>query len=433
MRQKLSLLCTVLHGPELLLLDEPAVGLDPVSRDDIWTVLDEQRDRGVGILLSTAYLDEAERCDTVAMLRDGQLAYVGPPQDLAQRMAGRVFHIPVGEGHARPAMRKVAHCPAVADAIPLGTAIRLSLRADASPEQGQALAADLRSMLKPTPPNLEDGFLDLAGPAETAVPRFLQDYRTFARAPDGPAIVADGLTRYYGAFAAAQNVRFDVAHGEVFGLLGPNGAGKSTVFKMLCGLVRPSGGVGRVAGHDLRAAGRQVRQAFGYMAQRFSLYGDLSVRQNLDYFAGCYALHGVAAEAAIARMIDAYHLQPHVDRDAGSLPLGFRQRLALACAVIHQPGILFLDEPTSGVDPILRREFWSHIDALVDRGVAVLVTTHFMDEAERCDRLTIIHRGRQIATGTPAALKTAAGVPDGTMEAMFTRLLKRSDTQKVAA
>ena len=246
------------------------------------------------------------------------------------------------------------------------------------------------------------------------------------------AIITDSLTKRYGDFTAADGIGFSVARGEIFGLLGPNGAGKSTTFKMLCGLVTPTAGHGSVAGHDLRHARADARQSLGYMAQKFSLYGDLSVRQNLDFFAGVYGLSGAARAEAIARSIDVFRLGDVLGSNAGTLPLGLRQRLSLACAVMHQPPVLFLDEPTSGVDPLVRREFWNHINGLVEKGVTVLVTTHFMDEAEYCDRIALIYRARQIATGTPAELKAQAGhAPD--MDAAFAALIRAADTAEPAA
>jgi ABC-2 type transport system ATP-binding protein len=228
-------------------------------------------------------------------------------------------------------------------------------------------------------------------------------------------------------------VNFSVGRGQVFGLLGPNGAGKSTTFKMLCGLLTPSEGTGSVAGNDLRTASADARQSLGYMAQKFSLYGDLSVRQNLDFFAGAYGLSGKNAAQAIERAIEIFHLDRYLKDNSGGLPLGYKQRLALACAVLHEPPVLFLDEPTSGVDPIVRREFWTHINGLVEKGVTVLVTTHFMEEAEYCDRIALIYRAEQIATGTPDELKAQVGTPDATMEDAFIALIEASDREREAA
>jgi ABC-2 type transport system ATP-binding protein len=232
------------------------------------------------------------------------------------------------------------------------------------------------------------------------------------------------------------HVDLDIPRGEIFGLLGPNGAGKSTTFKMLCGLLKPTAGEGRVAGFDLRRDSAEARNRLGYMAQKFSLYGDLSVAQNLDFFAGVYGLDRRRARRQIGLMTEIFGLGDLLPRSSGTLPLGFKQRLALACAVMHEPEVLFLDEPTSGVDPISRREFWTHINGLVEKGVTVLVTTHFMDEAEYCDRISLIYRGRAIALGSPDELKARVASkdrPDPTMEDAFIALVEASDTKKEAA
>jgi ABC-type multidrug transport system ATPase subunit/DNA-binding transcriptional MerR regulator len=252
----------------------------------------------------------------------------------------------------------------------------------------------------------------------------------------GAVVEAQGLTKRFGPFTAADGVTFRIRRGEIFGLLGPNGAGKSTTFKMLCGLLTPTAGTARVAGADLYRAGGAARAKLGYMAQKFSLYGNLSVRQNLDFFAGVYGLSGRRKRDAVARLVGAFGLSPYLGVNAGDLPLGFKQRLALACAVLHDPPVLFLDEPTSGVDPLTRREFWAHINALVERGVTVLVTTHFLDEAEYCDRVALIYKGRVIAEGSPDDLKDrarAADLPEPTLEDAFVALVERFDAQGGAA
>ena len=249
-------------------------------------------------------------------------------------------------------------------------------------------------------------------------------------------IDAHGLTKRFGDFTAARDITFSVRRGEIFGLLGPNGAGKSTTFKMLCGLLTPTAGEGTVAGYDLRRATALARGRLGYMAQKFSLYGDLSVGQNLAFFAEVYGLTGRRRRARVDDMVATFDLAGVVDATAKDLPLGFKQRLALACAVMHEPEALFLDEPTSGVDPITRREFWTHINGLVEKGVAVLVTTHFMDEAEYCDRIALIYRGRTIATGSPDDLKQRAAdadTPDPSLEDAFIALVEASDVDREAA
>jgi len=249
-------------------------------------------------------------------------------------------------------------------------------------------------------------------------------------------VQARGLTKRFGSFTAVDKVDFSIHPGEIFGFLGPNGAGKSTTFKMLCGLLKPSAGTATVAGHDLAAAASAARGRIGYMAQKFSLYGNLSVRQNLNFFSSVYGLAKSERRDAINGMLDIFHLQPHLDSTADALPIGFKQRLALACAIMHHPAVLFLDEPTSGVDPITRREFWTHINAMVERGVTVMVTTHFMDEAEYCDRIAIIYQGRVIATNPPDELKDSVRsetLPDPSLEDAFVELIRRSEQQQQEA
>jgi ABC-2 type transport system ATP-binding protein len=246
---------------------------------------------------------------------------------------------------------------------------------------------------------------------------------------DGPAIRVDGVQRRFGDFLAVKGVSFEVGRGEVFGLLGANGAGKTTTFRMLCGLLPASRGHLEVAGLDLRRAAAQARGRIGYMAQRFSLYVNLTVRQNLNFFAAAYGLNGAARQARIRWALDGFDLGEFMDMASGDLPLGYKQRLAMAAALMHEPDILFLDEPTSGVDPLARREFWTRIGALAESGVTVLVTTHFMEEAEYCDRLAIMADGALLALGAPDAIKARAATaacPDPDMEDAFIALIQAS-------
>ncbi len=432
MKQKLGLACAMVRAPHLLLLDEPGVGVDPVSRRELWAMVKDLASDGIGVLWSTAYLDEAEKCDTVTLLNEGRALYDGPPQDLTDTIRDRVFRVGVPGAGRRVTLRHALDNPAVIDGTVQGDALRLMIRADTPVPTAVALGLAPGATLVPARPRFEDAFIDLLGGGPSGSSQLADHYRQIPQT-DAPAIVADRLTRRFGDFTAADHVSFNVPRGQIFGLLGPNGAGKSTTFKMLCGLLTPSEGNGSVAGFDLRKAKADARQSLGYMAQKFSLYGDLSVQQNLNFFAGTYGLHGGAARDAIDRAIAIFHLDRYLKVNAGTMPLGFKQRLALACAVLHQPPVLFLDEPTSGVDPLVRREFWNHINGMVEKGVTVLVTTHFMDEAEYCDRATLIYRARQIATGTPDELKAMAGKTDATMEDAFIALIEASDLQREAA
>ena len=426
MKQKLGLACAMIRTPTLLLLDEPGVGVDPVSRRELWRMVKDLAGEGIGVLWSTAYLDEAEKCDNVTLLNDGHCLHSGPPTGLTDGLQDRVFRISLPRDERRTLLRKALDSAAIADGTIQGDSLRLMLKAGAARPTATDLGASPDAEIRLVHPRFEDAFVDLLGGGPPGTSALAQHYRTIP-ATDRPVIEAKGLTRRFGDFTAADHIQFSVPRGQIFGLLGPNGAGKSTTFKMLCGLLTPTEGTGTVAGFDLRKAKDDARQSLGYMAQKFSLYGDLSVRQNLDFFAGAYGLAGAAAHEAIDRAISVFHLERYLKENSGAMPLGFKQRLALACAVLHQPPVLFLDEPTSGVDPIVRREFWGHINGLVEKGVTVLVTTHFMDEAEYCDQATLIYRARQIATGTPDELKARCGREDATMEDAFVALIQASD------
>ena len=424
MKQKLGLACALLRKPPLLLLDEPSVGVDPISRRELWRMVTRLKADGVGVVWSTSYLDEAAACDRVLLLNQGKLLFHGPPKELTGRTEGRVFRVTDVEGRRRAVLAEALDQPEVIDGIIQGHSLRLVAKVGAVPTLPRD--AGPRARLVGAPPRFEDSVVDaLGGGPRGHSP--LAAARRPAPTRREPVIRAHRLTKRFGDFVAAAEISFEVFPGEIFGLLGPNGAGKSTTFRMLCGLLKPSEGEGRVAGIDLRRDTAGARGRLGYMAQKFSLYGDLSVGQNLSFFAGVYGLTGPPKEQRIRQMIEVFALGDRLSMAAKELPLGFKQRLALACAVMHEPDALFLDEPTSGVDPITRREFWTHINGLVEKGVAVVVTTHFMEEAEYCDRISLIHRGRSIAIGSPDELKSRAATPElpnPTMEDAFIALVE---------
>lgn len=418
MKQKLGLACTLVNPPQLLLLDEPTVGVDPVSRRELWQIIGHLvRDAHATVLFSTAYLDEAERCNHVLLMHEGRLLGSGPPESFTAGMRGRSFFAsaPIGR---RALQESLARTAGVLDTVIQGGRVRIVTTAE-SPDT-QAISAAVPGLrLTPTEPRFEDCFVARlralrSGSDTSAVMPGPQPAPELAQATaSGEAVIrVRRVTRRFGPFTAVDKVSFEVQRGEVFGLLGANGAGKSTTFRMLCGLLPATEGALKVAGFDLRTAAAVARRRIGYMAQRFSLYGNLTVSQNLRFFSSVYGLKGPQQRRRIGWAGGEFGLDTLAQAKAGELPLGFKQRLALACALMHEPEILFLDEPTSGVDPLARREFWRRINALAGRGVTVLVTTHFMEEAEYCDRLLIMSQGRVLTEGTPEAIKTAARRPD---------------------
>jgi len=430
MKQKLGLACALLSKPELLLLDEPSVGVDPISRRDLWGMVQDLVSEGIGVLWSTAYLDEAERCDEVILLHEGKKIFDGPPNALTRKVESRTFLLPVPEGR-RKVLESALRLESVVDGVVQGESIRLVFRNEKPRFEPASVGVAETTRLKAVAPRFEDAFIDALGGApkgESAVAKALKAIPKV----ETPVIECNGLTRRFGDFVAADHVTFSVQRGEIFGLLGPNGAGKSTTFKMLCGLLRPSEGRATVAGFDLQKAASQARNRLGYMAQKFSLYSDLSVQQNLNFFSGIYGLIGKRQREAVNQMEQIFGLEDYLNTSAGQLPLGFKQRLAMACSLMHEPDVLFLDEPTSGVDPITRRGFWNHINALVEKGRTVMVTTHFMDEAEYCDRLALVFRGKVIALGAPDELKRkvwSRDRPDPTMEDAFVTLIQQSEAK----
>ena len=428
MKQKLGLACAMLRSPRLLLLDEPSVGVDPISRRELWRMVYALIEQGVGVVWSTAYLDEAENCAEVIVLNAGKSLYQGDPKQMTARVAGRVYQLRGAGSEKREALARALTRPEIIDGVMQGEAVRLVVAEGAKAPAPGEIATVAGATIDAVSPRFEDSFVAMLGGQPKRTLSVATRERNGEVGP--PPVEAKGLTRRFGSFTAADHISFRITRGEIFGLLGPNGAGKSTTFKMMCGLLRPSEGSALVDGLDLYKAPSAGRARLGYMAQKFSLYGDLSVRQNLDFFAGAYGLSGARHREAVERVIAAFDLGPHLKDNAGGLPLGFKQRLALSCAIMHDPPVLFLDEPTSGVDPLTRREFWGFINSIVARGVTVMVTTHFMDEAEYCDRVALIYRGQCIAIDTPEALQQrvqSPELPHPTLEDAFIGLIEQQD------
>jgi len=442
MKQKLGLACTLVRAPKLLLLDEPTVGVDPVSRRELWVIVDRLvRQQGMSVLLSTAYLDEAERCQDVILLHEGKVLWQGSPAAMSAAMAGRTWAVSVAGRRHRDVQAELTGQAGIVDALVQGDKVRLVTGQAATPEELARLPGLEDARIQPVAPRFEDGFVDLlrarAGNIHHggAFVNGLQ-MEMGSRPEENAVIQVEGLERRFGDFCAVDGVSFQVRRGEIFGLLGANGAGKSTTFRMLCGLLPASAGSLRVAGLDLRHAASAARARIGYMSQKFSLYGNLSVIQNLSFFASAYGLAGRARQARLAWALAEFELEEYAAQLSGDLSLGYKQRLAMACALMHRPEILFLDEPTSGVDPLARREFWQRINALARVGVTVLVTTHFMEEAEYCDRLAIMADGRILAMDTPVALKAgarSAGNPEPSMDDAFIHLVESAAEVREAA
>jgi ABC-2 type transport system ATP-binding protein len=428
MKQKLGLACTLIHPPQLLLLDEASVGVDPISRRELWSIIQQQvADQKVTVLLSTAYMDEAERCDHVILLHEGEILAQGNPAQLAAPLQGHAFVLEDVPAASRELQAKIAQLPGVVDTVIQGDGLRIVMQEPQQPVLQNDLAA--YGTPKPVPARLEDAFVSLlfSRTARHSIPLPQQPDTTGDHAP---VVVVKDLFRYFGDFAAVKDVSFSVRKGEIFGLLGANGAGKSTTFRMLCGLLPSSSGTLSVAGVDLRTASAEARARIGYVSQKFSLYGALSVQQNLSFFSAAYGLDSRRRKERMAWALEELELKEYTAMNAGDLPLGYKQRLALACALMHEPSILFLDEPTSGVDPLARREFWARVNALAEGGTTCLVTTHFMEEAEYCDHLVLMSLGEILAQGTPSEIKAKvrrADRPNPSMEDAFISLIEEHE------
>ena len=487
MKQKLGLACTLVRSPELLLLDEPSVGVDPLSRRDLWIIIEQLvKDENLSVIISTAYMDEAERCHDVYVMLEGQVLKQGSPEALTDYAKGQTWQVKPSQGMKARVLQ--AHLldnhKYIADAVPKGDVVRFITRTEhpiLPPDQlPQGVVAEARAA------ELEDAFMLLlheakhvekntvdSGAAEnnelaiTGLNTDQSNVQSYAQSNDqsinanivqtkpinaekvpntkvrldsnadldsnaeAPVIVVQDLVRTFGDFTAVASTSFNVSRGEIFGLLGPNGAGKTTTFRMLCGLLPASSGVLEVAGMNLRTARAQARAKIGYVSQKFALYGNLSVLDNLKFFGGAYGLSGKHLKQQIDQALHQFELKPHAK--SGDLPNGFKQRLSMAAALLHQPEIVFLDEPTSGIDPLARRAFWYTIGELANQGITIIITTHFMEEAEYCDRIAIQDAGKMLALGTPKDIRSMVhgeGVND--MNSAFIAIVEQSRANQQA-
>ncbi|KQV91476.1 ABC transporter ATP-binding protein [Massilia sp. Root351] len=460
MKQKLGLACTLVRSPELLLLDEPTVGVDPLSRRELWDIVQQLvSEQGLTVVISTSYLDEAERCAHVCVLHEGLVLASGTPESIRSRAQG-MCHMatpPAGVTARALQARLLDAGASIVDAVPEGGQVRYIQRSGAAPRSVAALLDGAATT--PAEARLEDGFMLIlraqesgtggrgngcggggqgrsaasgdhavrdAGNAAHPGGATLAPAQVQVHAPaGGPVIEVRDLVRKFGDFTAVSSTSFSVARGEIFGLLGPNGAGKTTTFRMLCGLLPASSGTLQVAGVNLRHARAEARRKVGYVSQKFSLYGNLTVAENLKFFGTAYGLHGEHLRRRSGEVLAQFQLDGQENMASGQLPGGFKQRLAMAVGLLHSPEILFLDEPTSGADPLARREFWRRITALAAAGVTVIITTHFMEEAEYCDRIVIQDAGKLLAIGTPRQVREQAGGARG-MEQAFIAIVEQN-------
>lgn len=405
MKKKLALTTMLVHAPEVLFLDEPTTGVDPLSRRDFWEIVFDFAGEGTTVVVATPYLDEAERCGRVALMHGGRFLDVDTPAALKAKLGGHMAEVQTPE--QAEGLRALREDPEVRDAQVFGRSVHALLD---SREAYRRVEGRLRETgiaidtARCVEPGLEDVFVSMLGDPDGDSGAIVS-LPSLDNAAAGPAIEVEGLTRRFGDFTAVDRASFSVGPGEVFGFLGPNGSGKSTTIRMLTGVLRPSAGTARVAGLDIRQDARRIRPLLGYMSQKFSLYDDLTAGENLDFFAGAYAIPRTERARRKAWALSLVGLRAGADRRTGDLSGGWKQRLALAAAVMHRPRILLLDEPTSGVDPLSRRQFWDVIYAFAEAGVTVLVTTHYMDEAERCERIALLEAGRVRAVGSPDELR----------------------------
>jgi ABC-2 type transport system ATP-binding protein len=415
MKQKLSLACALVAQPRVLLLDEPTTGVDPVSRREFWDTLAHLSADGLTIVIATPYLDEAERCHRVALMHLGQLHQTGTPAELRESLGMRRLEVHTDRlSEAEDLLMAAEKDGRISDVQRFGDRLDVLVHDPAAGrsavEETLAQAGLAARDIRVADPTLENTFVAelRAMGQELHAPPF-PGRHPHQKLAGQVAIGGRNLTKRFGAFTAVNKINVEVRYGEVYGLLGANGAGKTTTIKMLCGLLAPTTGTAELAGEQGSIRSEAVRQLVGYMSQKFSLYDDLSIDENLDFFAGVYGVPEQERGEKKQWVLEFSGLAGKEQQITGSLPGGWKQRVAFGAATMHEPSVLFLDEPTSGVDPLARRAFWRMINRLADMGAAILVTTHYLEEAEQCNRLGFMVAGELVAEGAPSAIKAAQG------------------------
>ena len=426
MKKKLGLSCALIHKPRVLILDEPTTAVDPISRGDLWRILYEFIVQGITVIISTPYMDEAERCNRVALMQDGEILACDTPENLKKMVTRNIFSCKSRKFNAT--------CRLINEETDFSAQIygdQMRIFTPTGVEDltlVETLLAKNNGLdiydVKKVSPNMDDVYMGLL--AQNTNKNKKLNWISFNLPKiDKKAIKISNVTKMFKDFRAVDDVSFSIDTGTIFGLLGPNGAGKTTLIKIMSGLLPPTTGKAIVGGYDIATQAELVKKRIGYMSQLFSLYPDLTVQQNIDLYASIYGLKKKDKKIRKDWVIDLAGLRGMEKYLTGDLVGGWKQKLALGCAVLHQPSVLFLDEPTSGVDPVARQEFWDVIYRLSEEGITIVVTTHFMDEADRCNILGLMNAGSLIAINHPEELKK--GLPVDFYELSSTSTLESFD------
>ncbi|MBE9228225.1 ABC transporter ATP-binding protein [Phormidium sp. LEGE 05292] len=411
MKQKLALCCALVSQPEILLLDEPTTGVDPVSRREFWDILATLANEGTTIVVATPYLDEAERCSRIALMYDGEIHQIGTLKELReslglQRLEVRTNDLQTAE---KVLLRAIANSPNIADVQTFGDRLDVLVNNVAT---GKSQVEEIFhhhnlaiNSIESEEATLENVFVTRLRQQGSDPPFVPFPKSKSSHSQSDIAIGAYDLQKIFGNFAAVKGVTLEIKYGEIYGLLGANGAGKTTTIKMLCGLLEASNGKIYLGGKTSNLRSKELRRRIGYMSQKFTLYDDLSILQNLQFYCGVYGVPRRSRKQKIDWVLETCGLAGQENLITGQLPGGWKQRVAFGASVMHEPNILFLDEPTSGVDPLARRQFWRFINEFARQGTAILVTTHYLEEAEQCNRMGFMVAGEVVIQGSPSEIK----------------------------